>query len=135
MHGQRNHAIKAVRDALIVDMSGSNTLSIWMDHSNRTEDGDYYWVTNMNLIFLMVKGCQLSALQYHRVQPFDAMLKWYSIFLCCPTVLNETIEMHSVCINLVCKKELKVPVGSTNSSCQACWITHQETATSVPQSV
>lgn len=70
MHGHRNHAIKAVGDALIVDMSGSNILSIWMDHSNITEDGDYYRVTNMNLIFLMVKGCQLSALQCHRVQPF-----------------------------------------------------------------
>lgn len=82
MHGHRNHAIKGVRDALIVETPGSNTLSIWMDHSNRIEDGDYYRVTNLNLIFLMVKGCQFSALQCHRVQPFWCYVKMvFNVFV------------------------------------------------------
>ena len=43
-----------------------------------------------------------------------------SNILCCPTVLNTTLNIYPICNNSTCMKELNVPAGAKIITCGLC---------------
>ena len=113
---------QSVRDAIITDATGSIPLAVWEEHFDKIQDNTFYKFTNLKL--RIFNGKNLSTQRFTEVESvpqFDVTQESSaSKSVCCPSVLNGSVNIYPTCNNPVCRKKLNVPAGATLVACTYC---------------
>lgn len=114
---------KLVRDATITDSSGLIKLSVWEEHIDQINEGDFYTITNCKLRYFY--GKCLSTTRATTVteavkQDVSAVQQKTENVLCCPEILNTSVNVYPVCNNKDCKKKINGNPGSRLVKCLSC---------------
>lgn len=111
---------KIVRDGTITDSTGFIKISVWEEHIAQIEEGEFYTITGWKLRFYY--GKCLSTTRTTTVtkaarQSVADVPKNNQTIVCCPEILNVSVNMYPVCNNKDCKKKINGNRG-TRSTCQ-----------------
>ena len=112
---------QSVRDALITDESASIPISVWEEHYNKVQNGMFYKFTDVKLRHF--QGPVLSTQRFTEIEDiesFDVKEILPSTIICCPNILNGSVNVFPMCNNPVCKKKLIAPAGAVLATCKSC---------------
>ena len=106
---------KQVRDGTITDSTGSIKLSVWEEHIEETQEGEFYTVTGCKLRFYYGKCLSTSreiTVTGAAKQALPDTPKKESTILCYPEILNVAINMYPVYNNKDCKTKINGNPGT-----------------------
>lgn len=115
---------KQVRDATLTDNSGSITLSIWGEHITQVTEEQFFTFTACKLRFYY--GRCLTTTHATNVSKAEAQelstasQEQLQSWICCPEVLNATVNAYPVCNNKDCRKKVSATPGTRVIKCIGC---------------
>ena len=117
---QSGSCTQSVRDALLTDDSGSIPVSTWEEHFDKVESDLFFKFAAMKL--RRFNGLGLSTQRFTEIDAydsFDVTETQTSSVICCPTILNENVNIYPKCNNSLCrKKKLTTTAGAILATCQ-----------------
>ena len=114
---------KIVRDGTITDSTGSIKISVWEEHIEQIKEGRFYTITDCKLRYYYGK-CLLTSTTttVNKVakQMVTDVPKSNQTIVCCPEVMNVSINMYLVCNNKDHKKKINGNPGTQLVKCLSC---------------
>ena len=112
---------QSVQDAIIIDATGSISISIWEEHFIKVKENSFYYVTNLKICNF--NGISLTTQQFTKFsesEPFEIVDSCVEEIICCPEMMNGSVNVYHICNNPNCRKKLFVPAGVTLVICRSC---------------
>ena len=116
---------KRVRDARITDSTASIEISLWNQHIDQINEGEFYSITNCRMKYFYGKKLStteetvITTAEKQKLAPTEELQKPQNI-LCCPDILNVCVNIYPVCNSKDCRKKVSANPGSKVIQCQAC---------------
>ena len=115
---------KQVRDATLTDRTGSIPLSIWGEHIVSVKEGEFYTFTECRLrhyygkCLTTTQSTTVSAAEKQDIS--KAVQQDVQTWICCPDILNVSVNPFLTCNNKDCKKKIVTTPGSQIAKCHHC---------------
>ena len=119
----KEESAKIVRDGTITDSTGSIKISVWEEHIEQIEEGEFYTITECKLRFYYGKCISTSKTTTVAKAPKQTVIdvpKTNQAIVCCPEIMNVSINMYPVCNNRECKKKINGNPGTQLVKCLSC---------------
>ena len=113
-----------VRDATLTDSSGAITLSVWGELIAKLKEDEFYTFSACKLRFYYGKclattrttTISIAEKQDLSAVPHEEVQNW----ICCPEILNVSVNVYAVCNNKECRKKISGNPGSNMVKCFSC---------------
>ena len=117
---------QTVREAVLSDESGSIPISVWEEKIPLIQDGKFYLLKDMKLRFFNGK-CLNTQQRFTEIreihEDFEVKMNEETVnntIICCPTILNGSVNVYPTCNNPVCRKKITAVPGVKLATCQNC---------------
>ena len=112
---------QSVRDAIIINATGSVSISIWEEHFTKVKEDSFYYVTNLKIRdFSGICFTNQQFTEFSESKPFEIVDSCVEVIICCPEIMNGSVNAYHICNNPNCRKKLFVPTGATLVTCGSC---------------
>ena len=125
-HTPNENSKKLVRDGIITDSSGSIPLSVWQEHIEQVQEGQFYTITNCNLRhyygkrLATTKSSVVTGAENQDISDVPIKEQRVDTFICCPDILNLSVNKYPICNNKSCRKKLNPTAGTKFVRCLYC---------------
>ena len=112
---------QSVPDAIIVDATGSISVSIWEEHYTKVKENSFYYVKNLKI--RNFNGICLTTqrfTEFSESEAFEIVDSSVEEIICCPEIMNGSVNVYHICNNPNCRKKLFVPAGATLVTSRSC---------------
>ena len=123
-HAPGDQSTKLVREGTLTDSSGSIKISVWEEHIDLIQDQKFFTITNCKLRFFYgkclatTKATTVTSGEEQDISSIEKQQLHNTI--CCPEILNVSVNAYPVCNNKDCKKKIRGNPGSKIVKCLAC---------------
>ena len=115
---------KKIRDATFTDITGSIQLSVWGEQIEKMQENRFYTITDVRLRYYY--GKCLSTTRSSVITEADsqdisnAPSTIAEVSICCPTIMNVTVNVYPVCNSAGCNKKVIGNPGAPVVKCHNC---------------
>ncbi len=122
-HKPKEDSTKYVRDGTITDSTGSIKLLVWEEHIEQIKEGEFHTITGWKLRFYYGKCLSTSratTVTEAEKQTLADVPKNEQTVICCPEILNVSVNIYPVCNNKECNKKISGNPGTQLVKCLSC---------------
>ena len=91
---------QSVRDAIVIDVTGSISISMWEEHFSKVKENSLCYVTNLKI--RNFNGISLTTQQFTKFsesEPFEIVDSCVEEIICCPEMMNGSVIIQIVAKN------------------------------------
>ena len=99
---------QSVWDAMIIDATASNTISMWEEHFTKVKENSFDYITNMKK--RNFNGISLNTqrvTEFSESEPFEMMDSCVEVTICCLEIMDGSVNVYHICNNPNCRKKLQ----------------------------
>ena len=106
---------------MIIDATGSIAISFWEEHFTKVEENSFYYVANLKIgNFNGICLITQRFTEFSESEPFEIIDSCVEEIICCPEIMNGSVNVYHICNNPNCRKKLFVPAEATLVTCCSC---------------
>ena len=106
---------------MIIDAAGSIAISFWEEHFTKIKENSFYYVTNLKIgNFTGICLITQRFTEFSESEPFEIIDSCVEEIICCPEIMNGSVNVYHICNNPNCRKKLFVPAEATLVTCCSC---------------
>ena len=106
---------------MIIDAAGSIAISFWEEHFTKIKENTFYYVTNLKIgNFNGICLITQRFTEFSESEPFEIMDSCVEEIICCPEIINGSVNVYHICNNPNYRIKLFVPAEATLVTCCSC---------------